>query len=112
MERFPACHALDRIVAAQPASRKCASAPLGMEPPAARPEAAAAPAAEEGVPVIGQDPETAPLVEPQPEPAAERDGVRVDVTEQEQEREDGAQPTDDGQGETISVTLKEFVTGN
>ena len=57
---------------------------LGMEPPDARPEAAAAPAAEEGVPVIGQDPETAPLVEPQPEPAAELDAVRVDdVTEQQ-----------------------------
>ena len=88
-----------------------------MEPPDARPEAAAAPAAEEGVPVIGQDPEKAPLVEPQPEPAAELDGVRVDVTEQRQrqrepEPQDGALPTEGEQGETITITLKEFITDN
>ena len=80
-----------------------------MEPPDGRPDA---PTAEEAVPVIDQNPETARLVEP--EPAAELDGVRVDdVTEQPlPEQEDGAQPTADEQGETISITLKEFVTGN
>eukprot|EP01045_Picozoa_sp_COSAG04_P006938 COSAG04_NODE_351_length_16103_cov_3.615413_14_plen_658_part_00 len=86
-----------------------------MEPPDNAPEAAAAPTAEEAVPVIAQDAETAPLVEPQPEPAAELDGVRVDVTEQRQrepEQEDGAQPMSNEQGDTISITLKEFVTGN
>ena len=42
-----------------------------MEPPERCTEAAAGPTAEEAVPEAGRDPETAPLVEPQPDPAAE-----------------------------------------
>ena len=77
------------------------------------PEAAVAPTAEEAVPVVGQDPETAPLVEPQPEPAPELDAVRVDdVTEQQPVAAEQPHENDDEQGETISITLKEFVTGN
>ena len=80
------------------------------------PEAAAAPTAEEAVPDVGRDRETAPLNQPEPEPEAELGRVRMDVLEQKrrepQQQEDLAQPADDEQGETISITLKEFITGN
>eukprot|EP01045_Picozoa_sp_COSAG04_P008864 COSAG04_NODE_500_length_13366_cov_33.972488_8_plen_264_part_00 len=90
--------------------RKCFRSALGMEPPERRTEAAAAPTAEEAVPDAGRDPQTAPLVEPEPEPAANRGEVRVDVTEQRPE--DGAPPQQGAQAVTILITLKEFITGN
>jgi len=83
-----------------------------MEPPERRAEAAAAPTAEEAVPDAGRDPETAPLVEPEPEPAAELGEVRVDVTEQQCEREQPDGDEDEQDDETIAITLKEFITGN
>eukprot|EP01045_Picozoa_sp_COSAG04_P029300 COSAG04_NODE_4780_length_1897_cov_4.299221_2_plen_170_part_00 len=74
--------ALVKKLSPDAASKGCAL--LGMEPPSGRPEAAAAPTAEEAVPDAGRDPETAPLVAPEPEPAAELGEVRVDVLAEQQ----------------------------
>eukprot|EP01045_Picozoa_sp_COSAG04_P008857 COSAG04_NODE_500_length_13366_cov_33.972488_1_plen_134_part_10 len=83
-----------------------------MEPPERRAEAVAAPTAEEAVPDAGRDPETAPLVEPEPEPAAELGEVRLDVTESssqsQSEQADEDEDEDEQGNDSISITIKDL----